>query len=190
MHASLPSERAAVQQQLQSVDERLLRSWLNDCTLHPVVWLILSGLWALAWIMQPEASDTTWALSSLLFLRFVPMFVVVGSLWGRAGTGALVGIGVFFVLMGVESLSLLMWDARLPRSSATLVRHASGVGNALFLIGLAGLLGCGAATFLLRRDRQARSRRFVRRCLEVLAIVQIALLVELTCTSWWLAGGL
>jgi hypothetical protein len=83
---------------------------LKDRTVRSIFRLLLGGLCVMAWLIQPEPSDTPFAISMLMFLRFVPLFVAAGSIWGRAGRGAMIGIGLFFFVMGTEALSILMWD--------------------------------------------------------------------------------
>jgi hypothetical protein len=168
---------------LADVQQAWLRARIRDSTLHPVAWLLLSGLLALAWIVQPTRTDSTLTISSLMFLRFVPLFIVVGAIWRRAGTGLIVGVALFFALMGLESLSVLMWDVALPRPATRLVPHAAWLSNALYLLGILGLLTCGVTTFMLRREKAAMSRRYLQRCLQMLGLVQIALVVELTYTG-------
>lgn len=160
------------------------RAEIRDSTLHPIGWLLLSGLLVLAWVLQPTKTDTALTTLSLMFLRFVPIFIVVGSLRGRAGTGAIVGIGLFFALMGIESLSALTWEVNLSGHSAWLAQHAAWVIDALYLTGLVCLMICGALTFMLRRPRNTSSRLSVRRCLQLLLIIQTVLVVDLTYSSF------
>ena len=185
--STIPSERAAAI--VKEVQEQWLQARISDSTLHPIAWLMLSGLLVFAWILQPVKTDSVLTISSLMFLRFVPLFIVVGSFWGRAGTGAIVGTGLFFGLMGLESLSVLMWEVDLSKHSPKLVRHAAWVGDALFLLGLLGLLACGAMTFMLRRENKALSKRYVQRCLQFLLILQMMLVVELTYTGFLIGNN-
>jgi hypothetical protein len=187
MCSTIPSERATAI--VREVQEHLLRTQIRDSTLHPIVWLLLSGLLVFAWVLQPVKTDASLSTVSLMFLRFVPVFIIFGSLWGRAGTGAIVGIGLFFGLMGVESLSVLTWEVDLSSHHARLFRHAAWVGDALYLLGLVGLLACGAATFILRREKKALSKRYVRRCLELLLIIQTVLVVDLTYTGFLMGNN-
>jgi len=168
---------------IKAVENGWLRAHITDCTLHPIVWLVFSGLLALAWLIEPLRGDSTIGISLLMFLRFVLGFIVLGSLWGRVGAGMLVGICLFFVLMGMNSLSLLMWDAPQPTIISNPIQHAQWLANALFVLGLAGLIACALMTFVLRSGRLELSRRFVRLSLQSLTTLQIVLLVELGYTG-------
>jgi hypothetical protein len=167
---------------LKAVENRWLLAQITDSTLHPIVWLIFIGLLGLAWLIQPGKVDSTLGVALLMFLRFVIGFIVLGSLWGRVGAGMLVGICLFFLLMCMNSLSILMWDA--PLSTITnQIQHAEWLANALFVFGLIGLVACAAMTLALRSGRLQLSRRFVRLSLQSLTTLQIILLVELGYTG-------
>ena len=171
--------------QIRQVDKLWLQAKIHDSTLHPIVWLLFTGLLGLAWLIEPDTNDSPIAISLLMFLRFVPIFILGGSLWGRVGTGAVLGVSLFFALMGAESLSVLMWDAPLSILTTTLVRHADWLANALYLLGLFGLVACGIGTFVLRHEKLGMSRRYVQFSLQVLAAVQIALVIELAYIGLW-----
>jgi hypothetical protein len=159
------------------------RSWLSDFTLHPIARLVISGMCILAWVIQPEPSDSAVATGLLMFLRSVPIFIVGGSACGRAATGALVGVAIFFALMWAVSVSLVMWDAHLPSSSMRLVQHATRLANLLYLLGGLGLILCIAMTVALHRRRWMISQRYFRMSMQVLAIVQLAIVLELGYTG-------
>jgi hypothetical protein len=171
--------------QMRQVEKLWLQAKINDSTLHPIVWLLFSGLLALAWLIQPETNDSPIAISFLMFLRFVLIFILGGSMWGRVATGAVIGVILFFALMGAESLSVLMWDVPLSKLSTKLVQHADWIANALYLLGLLGLVACGAVTYVLRHKKLHMSRRYVQLSLQVLATVQIALVIELAYIGFW-----
>jgi len=169
--------------QLKSVENRFLRARIADSTLHPIVWLIFGGLLGLAWLIQPAKGDSTIAVSLLMFLRFVLGFVLVGSLWRRVGTGMLVGVCLFFLLMCLNSVSILMWDAPLSTFISNPIQHAQWLADALFVLAVAGLIACALMTFALRSGRLALSRRLVRSSLQTLTVLQVMLLVELSYTG-------
>jgi len=169
--------------QLRTVHDQWLRAKIADSTLHPIVWLVFIGLLILAWLIQPGKVDSPIGVSLLMFLRFVLGFVVVGSILGRVGAGMLVGIGLFFFLMCVNSLSTLMWDTPLSKIIINPIQHAEWLANALFVLGLLGLIACALITFALRSRRLELSRRFARVSLQALSILQILLLVELGYTG-------
>jgi hypothetical protein len=158
---------------------------IADCSLHPVARLMIGGIFMLAWVIQPAAHDPALAVILLMFLRFVPLFVIGGSLCGRTGVGTLVGIGLFFALMGAESLSLLMWDGHitLPEVNRKLVRHAGDVSRVLYLLGAVGLLACLATAVALRGEQHNAYAHYLRLSLHVLVAVQLALVAELAYTS-------
>ena len=169
--------------QLKTVENLWLKGRITDSTLHPIVWLVFSGLFILAWLIQPGNVDSAISVSLLMFLRFVLGFIVVGSIWGRVGAGMLVGVCLFFMLMCMNSLSILMWDAPLSRIISNPIQHAEWLANALFVLGLCGLIVCALITFVLRSGRFELSRRFVRLSLQALSMFQIMLLVELGYTG-------
>ncbi len=186
MRTITPDERAAALELLTQVRERwLVANQIEDSTLHPVVRLALSGLWVLAWVIQPDTTDSPVALCLLTFLRFVPIFIVGGSLYGRAGTGALIGLGLFFALMAAESLSIVIWDANLFESSAKL----GTLSNLLYLDGLIGILLCGAAMLAMRQGKLLVPNRFLRLSMQVLVAIQLALVIELAYTGFQSAVG-
>ena len=156
-------------------------SQLNDCALHPIVRLVISGVCLLAWTIKPGTTDPPLAISLLMFLRFVPIFTVGGSLYERAATGTAVGIGLFFALLGAESLSIPMWDARLafPASRITAVWHAEHLASIIYVLGAVGLLLCAVVTRGLRRERHAAYQHYLRLSVLALVIVQLALVAEL-----------
>ena len=187
MGSTIPNEHASAI--VREMREQLQRTQIRDSTLHPIGWLLLCGLLILAWLLQPAKTDTALTTLSLMFLRFVPVFIVVGSLWGRAGAGAVIGIGLFFALLGIESLSVLTWEVNLAKYNAWLVPHATWVTDALFLMGLVCLMICGATTFVLRREKNAPSKRHVRRCLQLLVIIQTVLIVDLTYSGFLIVSN-
>ena len=98
-------------------------------------------------------------------------------------------MGLFFALLGIQSLSVFMWDVQLPKSNANLAGHATWLGHLLCTIGLAGLLACAALTYFVRQEKAGLSKRYVRRCMHILACVQMVLIVELTYTGLWMSIG-
>ena len=64
---------------LKVVENQWLRAQITDSTLHPIVWIVFSGLLGLAWLIEPGRVDSTIGISLLMFLRFVLGFIVVGS---------------------------------------------------------------------------------------------------------------
>jgi hypothetical protein len=158
---------------------------IADCSLNPVTRLVIGGIFMLAWVIQPAAHDPALAVILLMFLRFVPLFVIGGSLCGRTGVGTIVGIGMFFALMGAESLSLLMWDGELtlPEVNRKLVRHAGDVSRVLYVLGAVGLFACVATAVALRGEQHNAYAHYLRLSLHVLVAVQLALVAELAYTS-------
>lgn len=155
----------------------------KDSALHPIVRLVICGLCILAWMIQPETTDSSGATTLLMFLRFVPIFIIGGSLHGCARKGALIGVALFFTLLGLEALSIVIWDVHLPESALKMVRHAGVLANLLYGLALVGLLLCGAVTFAVRRERRKVSERYLRLAMQVLVMVQLALVVEIGYTG-------
>jgi hypothetical protein len=157
---------------------------LNEFTLSPLARLLICGVCLLMWVVPPGLTYAPFDLSLLLFLRFVPIFIVGGSLCGYTMRGTILGMGLFFVLMAADSLSLLMWDINQVVAVAFKpVRHVTNLANFLYLFGAAGLLVSGAATLALRRDKHQAYERYLRLSLQALMAVQLALAIELGYTS-------
>ena len=177
MDTATPEDRAtAVELLKKELREEWLRTQIKDSTLHPVVAMLFSGLWVLAWVIEPHASDSPAAIALMTFLRFVPIFTVGGSLCGRTGTGTMIGVGLFFALMGAESLSIMIWDADILKSSAKLVHHAATLANLLYLDGLL----CGTAILALRPEMSPEFKRYWQLSLLLLAAVHVLLVFEIT----------
>jgi hypothetical protein len=150
----------------------------------PLARRLLFGVCVLAWVIAPRTSDAPWALSLLMFFRFVPIFIVGGSLCGYTRRGGILGIGLFFGLMAFDSLSLPMWDIqRINPESRKLVRHATNLAGILYFVGAVGLLLTVAAALARRRDKHQAYKRCLRLSLEALIAVQLAFVVELGYTS-------
>src|SRR5262249_27527039 len=101
-----------------------LKTRIIDSRLNPVLRWVLAGVAILSWIIQPRPFDSTLAITLLMFLRFVPVFVLVGSCFGRAGAGTIVGVALFFAMMAAESLSFVAWDAELVSSASQIAQQA------------------------------------------------------------------
>lgn len=179
-----PAQPAAPQSWLRRQWQARGRQF-NDCALHPIVRLVICGACLLAWTIKPGATDPPLAISLLMFLRFVPIFIVGGSFFERAAAGMLIGSGLFFALLGAESLSLAMWDAHLaiPVASFKVVWHAEYLANVLYLLGVVGLLLCAVVTHALRREQQYAYQRYLRLSVQALVMVQLALVAELGYTG-------
>src|SRR5690242_6025370 len=89
----------------------VFRQHFTDSRLSSPVRLLLAVIAILSWLIQPTAADSIPAITLLMFLRFVPVFVLIGSRFGHAGAGAIVGMAIFFIMMGAGSLSFVTWDA-------------------------------------------------------------------------------
>ena len=162
----------------------LRENHLSDFTLGPIARLLVCGVCILAWLIPPSPTDPAGSLSLLMFLRFVPIFVVGGSLCERARKGTIIGLGLFFVLMAADSLSFPMRDIyTIDPESFRSVRHLINLANLLCLFGLVGLLLCGAATISLRRGNHHGYRRYLRLTLQAVVAVQLAFVIELGYTS-------
>jgi hypothetical protein len=186
----LSKPNAAVHQGGPSTDRvARLEQWLredhsSDFVVSPLVRIIVLAACLLAWIIQPEATDHSLALSLLMFLRFVPIFIVGGFLCGRVARGAVIGTGLFFILMMTDSLSLLTWDFQhIIREDLKTVRHASNLATILFLVGGVGLALTVTATFARRQNRSHAYERYLSLSLQALVAVQLAFVIELGHTS-------
>ena len=119
-----------------------------------------------------------------MFLRFVPIFTVGGSMCGCVARGTVIGMGLFFVLMAADSLSLLTWDVHhiIPEGFKA-IRHATNVAMVLYLFGGFGALASVAAGFALRQNKHHMCARYTRLSLQALIAVQLSLVIELGYTS-------
>jgi hypothetical protein len=177
---------AAANHDVQSADrgsrpnQRRRDDRLDDFTLSPLARLLVCGVCLLTWVIPPGSTYAPFDLSLLMFLRFVPVFIVGGSLCGHAMRGTIIGMGLFFVLMAADSLSLLMWDIhRIVPVAFKPVRHATNLANFLYLFGAAGLLVSGAATLAHRQNKHQAYKRYLRLSLQALMTVQLAIVIEL-----------
>jgi len=158
---------------------------INDSTLHPLAQVMIAGICFLAWLIEPSTNDSLVASSLLMFLRFVPVFVVGGSFYGRAGTGTIIGISLFFTLMATESVSVLLWDAHpvLQVCNFRPVEHAGNLAKVLYTFAGCGVL-LGAAAIGAARKKSRRSyQKYVGWMRQLLVAVQLALIVELGYTA-------
>jgi hypothetical protein len=164
-------------------------SWLSravvpDFTLARADRLFMIGMCVLAWLIEPAVSDSPLALSGLMFVRVVPVFILGGSLFGHALAGAIVGAGLFFGLLGAGAMSAVMWDTGLLESSAKLLGHASGVANMLYLFAAVGLSLCVVGSFAVWLRKRPSRIQYWQWTTQICVLVQLALIVELGYTGW------
>ncbi len=180
-----PSEPGEVRRLRSWRDPSLRGKQIQDCTLSPVVRLLIGGVCFLAWLIEPVTTDPTLGTSLLMFLRFVPVFIIGGSQCGRAGRGAIIGISLFFTLLAIEALSILLWDAHpvLQICSFKPARHAGNLANLLYLLAGLGVLLCAAATIAMRQRKQGSYHNYLRWSVQVVIAVQLAIVVELGYTG-------
>jgi hypothetical protein len=165
-------------------DTLLHRDSAHDFTLARIDRLLVILFCMLAWLVEPNINDSSLALSGLMFVRFVPVFILGGSMCGHALAGAVVGAGLFFGLLGMGAMSFVMWDTYLLTLGATLVRHAAGIANLLYLFAAAGTFLCVAGLFAARRENEQSHKRCVRLATQVCVLVQLALVAELGHIGW------
>jgi hypothetical protein len=77
----------------------------NTGSLFAAVW-VASTL--LAWTMDFNPEEIGLVLIVVLFFRFVPMVVTIGTLFGRPAFGAGLGIATLFALAGIETANFLL----------------------------------------------------------------------------------
>ena len=162
---------------------------VQDFTLVRADRLLMCGLCLLAWLIEPTLSDSPPSVAALMFVRFVPIFILFGSLYGHALAGAIIGSGLFFALLGAGAMSAVMWDTNLLESGVKLLGHATGIANLLYAFAAMGLLLCVAAVFSARKSTGQSGPRRWRMATQLCVLVQLALIVELGYTGWRCAGG-
>lgn len=164
---------------LAGICRRQLKTKVSDSRLSPPVRLLLVGIALLSWLIQPSAADSIPAIALLMFLRFVPVFVLIGSRFGRAGAGAVVGMAIFFVMMGAGALSFVTWDAAMVGSATHAARQAVNLGNLLYVLAALSLALCLAVIFHFNRNTSQPTGQHARYLLQIMLAVQLVVLVEL-----------
>ncbi|HTQ39179.1 MAG TPA: hypothetical protein VMJ32_09120 [Pirellulales bacterium] len=174
----------ARQQPIKRPESSVCWRAVHDFTLVRADRLLLIGLCLLAWLIEPTFSDSPLALSALMFVRVVPIFILGGSVYGRALTGAFIGAGLFFGLLGAQAISVVMWDTHLLLPVTTLLKHSAGIANLLYAFAALGLVVCVVGSFAIRQGKNRAHRISWRLATQVCVLVQVALVAELGHSAW------